>query len=613
MNRIEGLRKIRTELAVTSSQVVLAWRNDKPLNGYLIEKNGDGYVAKAEGLSEQTNPEPPPRNATDGEMVTAEHDLSPAHAVEDSPAHGRTTGALHDHGLLYARDVADHIEPANDIDQAIDLLEKLDGVGKKGARQVVRWVVDLLDIDLAERETVEADESEPFEMPDVSQVHEIRCPYCGDVWDAVPAGVQESGVATCEADGMPNRGDCGEAFWIEATEDGYETRDNETAADAPSAEAETSDTEDTQDASTEPTEEVATDGDTHGPVVETSHPTFDPRPLPISKRRHPMLPCAVPVGRADHDTDEWHSLRAGGVGSSDAGAILGVNPHATIVDVWKTKIGDPREARPWLDEYRDVGQWIEPYLIDYLREEFGADIIPGTELGTLASIEWEHARANLDGLDGACGALEELKSSESAWGEIPESHVAQVQHQMGVTGAQEARIRQFISPIPRKLIPSLRDSMRAILDFPFEMEADDALAAWLLEEGEVVTWIVERDQAFIDRLMAREREFWGYVQEMVQPPIPDPDGTVDLTDNGEVFAAVEEWAKAKTAAAPAKTLRKSAKKVGRKTRKIIERELALTGQSPKRLQVGNHKLTFISKATHSYWNLYEGDVDDIEI
>lgn len=46
----------------------------------------------------------------------------------------------------------------------------------------------------------------------------------------------------------------------------------------------------------------------------------------------------VPVTKAS-DAAAWHRLRRGGIGSSDAGAILGLSPYAGPIDVWGAKTG----------------------------------------------------------------------------------------------------------------------------------------------------------------------------------------------------------------------------------------------------------------------------------
>lgn len=310
------------------------------------------------------------------------------------------------------------------------------------------------------------------------------------------------------------------------------------------------------------------------------------------------------VGKADHDTEEWHQMRAMGVGSSDVGAILGLSPHANIVDVWRSKFPETaRDDKPWLDDYSDFGQWMEGHFLDWIREDTGIEIIDGTDLGTLEHVECAHLRANLDGWDPVNGIVEELKTSESSWNSVPLAYFAQVQHQMLITGAHEARVRQFISPVSRPNAISLRDLAK-------ELDAKkgaDMLATWLLENGEMVTWVVERDDEFIASMRARTQEFWQCVLDRVEPEIPEPEDTADLSDDEELSELFEVYAEYRTVTDTYKPTQKAADDVKSSIRRAIEKHVSVMGDSPKRLTVGNHKATLVERETHSYWNLYPGD------
>lgn len=324
--------------------------------------------------------------------------------------------------------------------------------------------------------------------------------------------------------------------------------------------------------------------------------------LPLDERLHPALTACKSVGHHPAGTDAWHEMRARGIGSSDAGAIIGVSPHATPQDVWASKSGEPTRPKPWLDDYASFGSWFEGYLRKHCEMVSGVTIIPGASLGTLRSIEWPIACANIDGLDSDYGVDEEIKTSGAPWTEVPEEYIAQVQHQMFVTGCTEARVRQFICPIPRPLVMSLHERLGPMLE--------DVLAEWLLDVGELVTWIVERDDAYIARLIEREREFWGYVERGEEPPVLDAEGTVDLTEDAEVFRAMSSYAQLASVVDTYKPTTKAADEAKKEVRHAIDRAVALMSDRPKRIVVGDHKATYVAKSTHSYWNIYAGEADD---
>ncbi|MFP4599942.1 MAG: lambda-exonuclease family protein [Persicimonas sp.] len=353
--------------------------------------------------------------------------------------------------------------------------------------------------------------------------------------------------------------------------------------------------------------------------------------VPRDERPHPALTDCRSVGRADHDTDEWHALRAQGIGSSDAGALLGVSPHATAYDVWATKLGRKTDSKPWLEEYADFGQWMEPYIREWCEATHGIEIIDGAELGTLQYAGWPRAQANIDGLDVTGGVIEEYKTTTEKWEEIPLAYEAQCQEQMLVTGAREVRLRQFVCPISRDLVPSLRDEMRK-LD---PSSADQTLADWLLERGEVVTWIVERNERYIERMLARFKRFWDFVDMEVEPTEADPEGTVDLTDEPEVYASCVEYARTKQAfearvqsfldeegvevssrGSAGGTAKKTLKEKKRRVRKAIEKAVALQcdgDERPKRVSIGDHTATYKSNGHGGfYWRIYTGENDVVD-
>jgi len=341
--------------------------------------------------------------------------------------------------------------------------------------------------------------------------------------------------------------------------------------------------------------------------------------VPMNERLHPALSGCRAVAKPKTHSPEWHAARAAGVGSSDAGAIIGVSPFAGAVDVWKTKLGEEVDRKPWLEEYAEFGTWFEPHIREFCEIEHNIEIIDGADLGSLQSVEWDKALANIDGLDVTNGVVEEYKTTTEKWTTIPPHIEAQVQHQAFVTGVDEIRLRQFVSPIERKLIPDLLEKMRALNP----IDADRALAGWLLEHGKIHTWIVERDESYIERMITRQKAFWTFVEMEIEPVEADPEGTADLTNDPDVYASCVEFARLAESfdaqalaflraegVEPSKrgSVSGSAEKVLKaaktKARKAIDKAVSLLEERPKRLTIGGHSATFVDKTTYSYWNIY---------
>lgn len=610
------LDEMREHLKMPQAWIVKKWREGTPVDGRLIrmEERPEGKMWWLEGENEHAD----------------QAQTSPL--LKDSGVHGRTVGAFERGGIETAEQVANLIKDSKTRGAAVAALREVDGVGEKGALDTLDWLAGL----------------GVWAEAELAREHRITCPHCDGLFDILHevggygnATIQAKCTADAEYQTVQGQiqGNCGAEFWIEPTTDGYRTHKQdptatsevheevedveievvpepvpaEVEADAAPETPEVSEVgeADMPDAAAgevpnEPAADDVTPSRRERSVVQDA-PRAPRQTVPLHERIHPGLSECRAIGTFQHDSPEWHAARKAGVGSSDAGAILGLNPHATNQDVWRSKVGEEVADKPWLENYSAFGTWFEQYIREWAEEASGVEIIDGATLGTLQSIHWPQARANIDGID-QYGTVEEYKTTSERWTDIPAHYEAQVQHQLFVTGADTARIRQFVSPVNRDIIPALLEDMRALAMFP--EDADRVLADWLIKHGEFYTYIIERDEKYIERLLEREKEFWGFVESNVIPPFADPDGTVDLSDEPEVYAAVEEFARMSGLLESFKQHTKAADEQKKKARREIERILALRGETPKRLKVGKHKATFVSTEKYSYWNIYAGEVED---
>lgn len=184
----------------------------------------------------------------------------------------------------------------------------------------------------------------------------------------------------------------------------------------------------------------------------------------------------------EQQTNEWLSWRRKGIGSSDAAAILGVSPWATAYDVWMEKTGR---------EYRDRSNWatqrgneMEPKARADYEFRFGIEMKP--EL--VESKQYPFLKASMDGANFTeKGGLEikcpgEKDHALAAEGKIPDKYMAQIQHQLLVTGFDWIDYYSF------------RD-----------------------EKG--IRIRVYPDLEFCKKLLAAEIEFWNFVQSDTPPPL----------------------------------------------------------------------------------------------
>lgn len=159
-----------------------------------------------------------------------------------------------------------------------------------------------------------------------------------------------------------------------------------------------------------------------------------------------IVPPIVSIYEYKND-EEWHELRALGIGGSDIGALLGVNKWKSAIDVYVDKTQGNKSID---NRFTHFGHKLEKVVF----EEF-AERHPELKCYTVPyTIKRGVCVANVDGMiyDPArdrYGVLELKTTSEynkSEWeGEtVPQSYYAQVQHYLFVTGLSYAYIACLI-------------------------------------------------------------------------------------------------------------------------------------------------------------------------
>ncbi len=198
---------------------------------------------------------------------------------------------------------------------------------------------------------------------------------------------------------------------------------------------------------------------------------------------------AIPVSKIH---EEWLGERRKGIGGSDAGAILGLNPYKSAYTLWAEKIGMIPDSVPDNEAMR-LGRDMEQYVATRFTEATGKKV---RRCGySFESTENPFMRANVDrflasenaGLE--CKTSNALTHTDYEGGDIPPSYYAQCYHYMAVTGA----------------------------------------AAWyiaILVMGKGFYWHkIERDEAEIEALISAEKDFWQLVQDRKPPALDGSDST----------------------------------------------------------------------------------------
>jgi putative phage-type endonuclease len=202
-------------------------------------------------------------------------------------------------------------------------------------------------------------------------------------------------------------------------------------------------------------------------------------------------------------TDAWLEKRRSMIGASDAPIIMGVNPWSTQYKLWQEKLQ--------LVEGRKQTKAMK----DGLRKEDEARMAFINETGIIVAPDVlfhqgnQFMMASLDGISEDKSHIVEIKCpgeqdhSLAKANEIPEKYYPQLQHQLEVCGLDMVHY------------------------FSYRSKTDTALIK------------VYRDDKYIKRMMAMEKEFWDCLQEFISPKLTERDYEIKEDENWQSTA--QQW------------------------------------------------------------------------
>jgi putative phage-type endonuclease len=187
------------------------------------------------------------------------------------------------------------------------------------------------------------------------------------------------------------------------------------------------------------------------------------------------------VGVFEHGSPEWHSARSG-VGGSDVGAILGLNPWESAFTRWAKKTGKIADEIPDSLPMR-LGREFEAPILKMFAENH-PELEVFNDCGSWRSTDRPFCTANPDGMfrdaEDNAGIIE-VKTARYGWENgLPANYRAQVLHYMYVMGVSKAYVV--------------------------------AVAGW-----DWVEYVIERDNFELSANLAVIDEFWKCVTDDVQP------------------------------------------------------------------------------------------------
>ncbi len=194
------------------------------------------------------------------------------------------------------------------------------------------------------------------------------------------------------------------------------------------------------------------------------------------------------------DHDKWLKVRNMGIGGSDAGVIMDLNPYKSPFQLWMEKTGQTHPEDLSDNEYVYWGTVLEDAVARRFSELTGKNV---THRGTLQSEEFPFMLANVDrmvigedaGLE--CKTANAFSSKKWDGDEIPDSYYCQCLHYMAVTGCQKWYIAVLVG-------------------------------------GNHFIWKeISRNEEDIQALIKAESEFWEKVQKKEMPSV---DWTVSCAD-----------------------------------------------------------------------------------
>lgn len=233
--------------------------------------------------------------------------------------------------------------------------------------------------------------------------------------------------------------------------------------------------------------------------------------------------------------------RRGFIGGSDVGAIFGVNPWATALDVYEQKIAEefiPPEVESKREKLYRRGKKLEPWVMELLEEERGIFIQKRNQIYVDEEHSWMHAEIDFEYVDdiGLCNGDVKTVSPFAAteWGEegtdeIPLSYCLQFHWGMMV-------------------------AKRPV-----------CLVAVLIGADDLRVYKVHRDDELIAAIRQRVIEFWDKVQKRTPPPTQTVGdvhkmlfkyGGFPVNNDSEVMTALQQLRAVKESEEEVKKLKK---------------------------------------------------------
>jgi len=186
----------------------------------------------------------------------------------------------------------------------------------------------------------------------------------------------------------------------------------------------------------------------------------------------------------NQSSEEWLRWRENRITATNAASIMGLNPWQSRLELWQEKtLGWSKE--PTLKEIERMadGTRLEPFARDAFCKEIGAEFLPAC----IENEDYSFLAASFDGITSDYEHAVEIKCGKKAFilaqcDDMQSFTYAQIQHQI----------------------------MVADLEFIYY---------YCFNGSEGILNTVVKDNEFIDRMLAKEIEFWNLIQTFTSPEL----------------------------------------------------------------------------------------------
>lgn len=221
------------------------------------------------------------------------------------------------------------------------------------------------------------------------------------------------------------------------------------------------------------------------------------------------------------------------VGGSDIPPIIGISKYKTQFDLALEKVIKPSEFRG--NEYTEYGNIMEPQIRNYINALNETNFVPDTKVDRQRGI-----RSNTDGYDAGNGLILEIKTHGKTLDIKP--YVAQMQLYMYQFGVESGWL--------------------ALYERPDNFDAE-------FDSERLQIKVIERDQEFIERILAAIDTFWIRCEYLKENPEMTESEFMSLGQN-EVAPLANQIAKLEFQIAQFKELEKQYKDAKQKLHDAME-------------------------------------------